>query len=172
MRRTWLVAALLLSLGVNLGLAGAVLWRSRPAADGRHGATGEPGRRLADWLDLDGGERAGFLAVQRRLADSVVAERREIARLRSEIRRELLSDAPDRERLDGLVAELGEREQALDAAFVESVLASRERLSGRALERYLRFVERFGSSRGTRAPGDETPWPRRRAGPGRGAPRD
>lgn len=173
MRRGWLAVALLLSLGVNLGLAAAVLLRSRPRAEPRleRGLEIEPGRRLADWLALDGAQRRAFVDAQRRLAASVVVERREIARLRRELRAELLADAPDRARLEALLAELSRRQAALDRAFVDGVVDSRGALSGRALERYLRFVERvgqpesdrprfrrFGARRGGRpSPGDEVP---------------
>ena len=58
---------------------------------------------------------------------------------------------------------------APDRAFVDNVLASRGLLSGRALERYLRFVERFDASRGPRAEGGRAPFLRRRFG---GEPRE
>ncbi len=153
MRRWWLVGALLLSLGVNLGLGGAILLRrSQPERSFVPPPGAEPGGRLADWLRLDGDERRAFIDAQRRLSEQVVAERREIARLRLELRRELLSEAPDPARLDGLLSELAAHESAVNRAFVDSVVASRATLSGRTLERYLRFVERFAAPRG---PGEE-----------------
>ena len=164
MRRGWLAVALLLSLGVNLGLAGAVLWRSRARPEARLGPGTEPGGRLAGWVGVQGPAREEFLAVQRRLAETVVAERREMTRLRRELRAELLAESPERARLDSLLAELGERERTVDRAFVDSVLDSRRLLSGRARERYLRFVERFEAARGSRHGAERAPLLRRRLG--------
>ncbi len=166
MRRWWLVIALLASLGINLGLVGVVVARSRTAGDwdrGRPDLGGpDPGARLADRLRLEGSERGRFLELQRRLAESVRGEREMIGRLRQELRAELIAPRPDRGRIDALVAQIAERQEALDRAFVENVLESRSELSGRALDAYLRFVERFAQPR---PPGGGEPMRERSLGP-------
>jgi len=154
-RRGWIVVALLLSLGINLGLASVLVLRSRALA---HWATErpdfEPGGRLAGVLDLGREDRREFLRVQRRLFDRVRAERDEIRRVRDEIRVELLSAAPDPERLEALLAEVSDHERRVNRAFVDSVLESREVLPPEALERYLRVIERMGPGRfGREGPG-------------------
>jgi len=170
-KRGWLVVALLLSLGVNLGLVGVAV--ARRAVDARweraaRGAAEMPpperlGRRLADRLGVAQGRREAFLAVQRRLAERTATERRELVRVRLALRRELLAPQPDRDRIATLLDELGERERALNRALVDSVLESRATLDGRELELYLRFLERAGPPPGG--------GPRRRFGPGAGIDR-
>lgn len=159
MRRGWLVVALLLSLGVNLGLAGVQVARSRALARWAAERPGfEPGARLAERLDLAPAERREFVAVQRRLLERVRFERAAIQRLRDQIRAELLSESPDRARLDRLLEEVSSHERQLTRAFVESVLESRRNLPPEALERYLRFLERSGPGRGgAPEPGGEPP---------------
>lgn len=178
MRRWWLVVALLLSLGVNLGLVGAQIVRQRALAvwaGERPPGGSEPGLRLAERLALDGAQREQFLAIQRRLAERVRDERRELGRLRRVLRDELIAPAPDRARVDRLLAEIAERQLALDRAFAEHVLESRELLDPEQLERYLVFLERFTAQRFGRPEEraeprlgrpDERPEPR--FGPGRG----
>jgi hypothetical protein len=153
-KRGWLVVALLLSLGVNLGLVGVAVAR-RVAVERwervRHGLEQPPegfGRRLADRLGVPAERRERFLAIQHGLIERTAAERRQVERARLELRRELLAARPDRARVDALLGELAERESALNRAFAASVLESREVLSGRELELYLRFVERAGGGVG------------------------
>lgn len=159
MKRGWLVVALLASLGLNLGLVGVLIARARAAAawSGDRGEPGgpDPGARLADRLRLEGGERERFLRLQRRLAETVREERGQIGRLRHELRGELIAPRPDRERIDELLAGVAAHQEALDRAFADSVLESRQQLSGRALEAYLRFVERFAQPGGP--PGGREP---------------
>jgi len=156
MNRGWIVVALLLSLGVNVGLVAVGL--SRRAAVHR-ALDAEPagpppverfGRRLADRLDLDADRRERFVEVQRRLVERTAEERQAVQQVRLELRRELLSPEPDRERLEELLGRLSGREAALNRAFVENVLETRELLAGPELEAYLRFLERFAPGRGDR----------------------
>jgi hypothetical protein len=147
-KRSWLVVALLLSLGVNLGLAGVLVVRSRALARWAAERPGfEPGARLAERLDLDPAERREFMAAQRRLFERARAERDAIQRLREEVRAELLSEAPDPDHLDRLLEQVSTHERQLTRAFVESVLESRRTLPPEALDRYLRFLDRFGPGR-------------------------
>lgn len=154
MRRGTLVVALLLSLGVNLGLLGVAVARRAAGERWQRAERGETlpperfGRRLADRLGVPDERRDAFLTVQRRLAERTAVERRELLRVRLALRRELLAPAPDRARIDDLLDELADRERSLNRALVESVLESRQSLAGRELERYLRFLERAGPGPG------------------------
>jgi hypothetical protein len=145
LKRWGLAVALLASLGLNLGLVGAQLARRGFARGPEPGAPRgiDPGGRLAARLGLEGEARARFLEIQRELATTVHAERREMLRARAALRAELVGDAPDRERIDRLLAEVAARQRAVDTAFAENVLATRAVLDGRQLALYLRFVERF-----------------------------
>lgn len=166
MRRSWLVVALLASLGLNLGLVGVQIARARAIArwTGDRGDPGgpDPGARLADRLSLQGGERERFLRLQQRLAEAVREERGQIGRLRHQLRAELIAQQPDRQRIDSLLADVAAHQVALDRAFADSVLESRQQLSGRALDAYLRFVERFAQPG---APGGREPLRDRAEGP-------
>lgn len=150
MKRWWLVVALLLSLGLNLGLLGAQLARSRAQAIWRgerpFGAPA-PGARLAERLRLEEPLRGRFVELQGELAEAARAERRELARLRRTLRDELIAPEPERARVERLLDEIAARQRALDRAFVDHVLAGRELLAGEQLERYLFFLERFTAQR-------------------------
>jgi hypothetical protein len=154
MSRGALVLALLVSLGVNVGLVGVGLARRAGVERWERVRSGldEPpaglGRRLADRLGVPVERRERFLAVQRRLVERTAGERREVARLRLALRAELLAVEPDRVRLETLLAELAAREAELDRALVAGVLESRQALTGRELERYLRLLERAAPGRG------------------------
>jgi hypothetical protein len=146
-KRGWLIVALLLSVGVNLGLVGVAVARRAGLERWERAAHGEAppaalGRRLADRLGVPEERRDRFVEIQRDLVERTFAERREVMRMRLALRHELLAPEPDRARIDELLAELGRREAALDRAFVDGVLASRETLDERELELYLRFLER------------------------------
>lgn len=171
MSRGWIVVALLLSLGVNVGLVAVGLSRRAAVERVIEGPRERPpseafGRRLADRLDLDRERRERFLEIQHRLIDRTREERQGVAELRRELRGELLSPQPDRERIERLLGELGEREAAMNRAFVDNVLETRGALEGPELEAYLRFLDRF-------APGGGGPHGERRPGAWRRhAPRD
>jgi hypothetical protein len=159
-RRTWLVVALLASLGVNLGLVGVAVARRLAMARWERVESGEApppelvGRRFADELRLAPEKRLRFLEAQRRLAGETFSGRREVLRLRDEVRREVASPAPDRARLDALVAELARRQAELDRAFVDGMLETRAVLDEREFEAYLALVDRvIGPRRGGPPPG-------------------
>lgn len=152
MRRWWLVVALLLSLGVNLGLVGMIVARralSRPALLDRFERAESPGERLADRLGLVGEERRDFLALQSRLAETLRRERPRLHEARGLLRDKLVRESPDRRAIDRLMAEAAAAQTALDRAFVENALATRQILRGEAYDEYLRFLAHFaGDPRG------------------------
>ena len=156
MKRNWILLALLLSVGVNCGLIGMAIARQRmlsvPTRDER--PQGRDGARLADRLKLEADVRESFMKLQRELAERVHEGRRKIDVSRHDLRRELTSPAPDRARVEELLAAIGREQDALDRALVENVFAARELLDGPAEREYLRFIERFGGViTGPRSPG-------------------
>lgn len=166
MRRGWLLAALLLSVGLNLGLFGAWAYRqaTRPAPRPLPWAEGRgPFVAMADRLELTGKTRERFLEQQRVFFALTEGDRRELAELRRELRRELDAAEPEPERIDQLLAASAELNAALDRAFAENVLATRELLGPEERRRFLQLLPRL------RPPGDGPPrrWER---GPHPGAP--
>ncbi len=168
MKRYALAIALLLSLGVNVGLLGVQVLRARAAERWDRGARWSEegiGERLARRLDLAGDERERFLAQQRKLGRSVLEGRRRVHASREALRAELIAPKPDRARVEALLAEVATAQAAIDRAFADNVLESRELLSGPSERAYLRFVERFAAEM---APGREG-GPRLPGAPPRGA---
>ncbi len=184
MRRWWLPLALLLSLGVNLGVLGTLaVQRLRPEPQpggGRPGpaprealppgerppgALGEgplggeappPGEtslenrplpvplvRLADRLGLEGKERERFLAVQRQFFVATTMQRRRLADLNWELRRELLAAEPDEARVRALLADIGRTYAELEGALARNVLASREILDPHQERLFMEFLRRL-----------------------------
>lgn len=159
MRRSWLVLALLLSLGANVGLVGVAWLRLRAQAappEAPRLFDREPGTRLADRLGLEGDTRSRFLSLQRELGERLREIHPRLVRLERDLRGELVAPEPDPARVEALQRELAEATLALDRAFAASVLESRELLAGPKERAYLRFVERFplrpGFDRDPRAP--------------------
>lgn len=151
MRRNWLVLALLLSVGVNCGLIGMGIARHRmverwAGAERDDRPPGREGVRLADRLELTGGERESFLRLQRELAERVHSGRRQIDESRRDLRRELTAPEPDRARVEELLAAINREQDALDRALVANIFAARQLLDGPAERDYLRFVDRFGAA--------------------------
>jgi Spy/CpxP family protein refolding chaperone len=161
-KRWWVVIALLLSVGVNVGLIAAVATRKivtrgdRPAdfpgpqgppplgPDDR-GPGGEPLRftRLADRLGLEGEPRRRFLAMQRQLFEETLNRRMHLAETQREVRREMASADPDRARIDSLLKEAARDFLILEQALATNVLATRDILTPRQEQEYLRIISRL-----------------------------
>jgi Spy/CpxP family protein refolding chaperone len=141
--------ALLLSLGVNLGLVAAVATRriaARPEGPGPRDMEGEPlprFRRLADHLGLEGEQRRRFLDLQRQLFEETVRVRMRQAESQREVRRELVSREPDRERVDALLQQSARDFLTLEQALAKNIVATRAILSPGQEEEYLRIVSRM-----------------------------
>lgn len=149
MKRWWLWIALLLSLGVNVGVVGTILVHRaagraeplpRPAA-----GTAQPPQlsALADRLRLSGPARDRFLAVQHEFFSEVMARRTELATLDHELRRELTAPRPDRQRIDRILERRGRAHSAIETAFTDNVLACREILGPRQQRQFFRFLGRL-----------------------------
>lgn len=154
MRRWWIVIALLLSLGVNLGLFAAVATRKMAARpnveagppEGPPEQGGDPlprFRRLADHLGLEGEQRRQFLDLQRQLFEETLRVRMRQSETHREVRRELTSSEPDRERIDELLRQASRDFLTLEQALARNILATREILDPDQQEEYLRFVSRM-----------------------------
>ncbi|MCZ6726517.1 MAG: hypothetical protein O7A98_04095, partial [Acidobacteria bacterium] len=77
-------------------------------------------------------------------------------RERVELRQELTSSEPDRQRVEELVSSTGDRAEALDRAFAENVLFVREMLDGAPEQRYIRFLaEMYSRERSGWPPGSQ-----------------
>jgi hypothetical protein len=176
-KRWWLVIALLLSLGVNVGILATLALsgggdraaveegpRSDLPRPGRpHG--GPPGagpsrgpgagrpplpeiaerrlERLAGELGLAGAERERFLEIQRGLLADGARLARERFRLQAELRRELLADEPDRERIGRLIGEIAAVFTRLEESTATAILDSRELLDPEQERRYLEVASRI-----------------------------
>ena len=146
--RWWILIALLLSLGVNLGLIAAVAMRKReaPPPEGVRAQGGDPlprFRRMADHLGLEGEQRRQFLELQRQLFVETLRVRMRQAETHREVRRELVSPEPDRERIDTLLRQASRDFQTLEQALARNILATREILDPEQEEEYLRVVSRM-----------------------------
>ena len=172
MRRWWVVIALLLSLGVNLGLVAAVATRRfaarpegpRPEGPGPRDMEGEPlprFRRLADHLGLEGEQRRRFLDLQRQLFEETVRVRMRQAETQREVRRELVSREPDRERIDALLRQSARDFLTLEQALAKNIVATRALLGPGQQREYLRIVARMRPP-GLGGFGPQQPPPRRR----------
>lgn len=179
MKRWWLVVALVLSLGVNIGLLASLAVHRGPAHH-RAGPEREsvfpprrPGRgsgerpggqrwrlpqapleRLADRLGLSGGKRDQFLTLQRRFFTDTLAARRGFFATRSELHRELVAEHPDQDKINALSDEVGKQVTVLDRSLADTVLATRKILDSGQLEIYLSFLRRLEErGRGRSMPG-------------------
>ena len=178
MRRWGLVLALLLSLGVNVGiLATLATQRGREEAtaplpppppfdrrldDGpaRPPGPGGPQRRLqrlVEEMRLEGEERRRFLQIQRRFFETSREERRVLAELHRELRQELLAPAPRRARIDALVEQIGRSYAKLEGAMAANVVDSRAVLDGEQERLFLEFVRRLRAGQGRRFPPGRRP---------------
>ena len=144
MRRWGLAVALLVSLGMNVGIltmlwmgkARARSWMERP----RQQAALPNLERFADHLELEGEPRQRFLEIQRNFFDTTREERRRLQGLRAELRRALTRGEPDRAAVDRVLAEMAEVQPRLDRALADNVLATRELLGPAQERRFLRVL--------------------------------
>lgn len=157
MRRWGLALALLLSLGVNIGILATLAVRraepDRPRPEERRpippgpGATEEPplrAARLADRLGLEGEQRRRFLRIQGRFFAETVRLRTEQAEVFRELRRELAAPAPDRRKIEELTRASARAHLALQQAMARNVIATRELLDPDQERLFLDIISRLG----------------------------
>ncbi len=165
MKRWWLMIALLLSVGINVGILATLAFQSRSpdkdavveAPPGKPDRSAESPReelqpriirRMADELRLEGEKRAAFTQIQRTFFEQTLAARSRMARLQREIRAEVTATDPDRDALDQLLVELSAAHTDLERAFVTNLLDSRELLDGEQERRFMHFLRRIRHVRG------------------------
>jgi Spy/CpxP family protein refolding chaperone len=148
----WLVIALLLSVGVNLGVLAAVganRWGKKPPPPPRDeqplpppiaGETPQRAIRLADRLGLEGEQRRRFIARQGRFFVETVQLRTDMAETQRELRRELTAPQPDRARIDALLNDSARSFRALELAMAQNVVESRRLLNADQEKEFLQFV--------------------------------
>ena len=96
--------------------------------------------RLADRLGLEGEERRKFLDIQWNLFQETSRLRLRMGEVHRDLKRELTSPEPDRQRVDALLAESARVHGALERALVSNVLATRELLGPEREREYLTMV--------------------------------
>jgi hypothetical protein len=167
-KRWWLVIALLLSVGMNVGLLVALAIDSPPALRRQQEALrpAAPGRlpQLANRLGLTGMTRDRFIRRQRRFFQETAGPRNRLPEIRRDVRSELLKPQPDPARVDQLLREAGDLYLGLERSLVANVLDSRALLSPDEERRYLDLISRLqleGPGQYGRLPPTEWPWWRR-----------
>ena len=171
MKPIWLWIALLLSVGVNLGVLATIgasrlreptpwPWMGRPESP--------PLARAADRLGLEGDTREAFLRIQTEFFERLQASREEMADLEHRLRRELMAATPDPSAVEMLIGEIGSAHARMSHVFADNVLQTRQILDPEQERRYLHFLERL---RRAGRPGPRWPEGRRRPPEDRG-PRD
>src|SRR4051812_42510703 len=132
MKRWWLVIALLLSVGLNIGIFAVIAARRlgpglrgpKPRAEMNNPAADPLPRlpRLADRLGLEGEERRRFLDLQWNLYQETSHLRLQLGEVHRALRRELIRPTPDKAEVDRLLAESARIYLALERALVSNVL--------------------------------------------------
>jgi Spy/CpxP family protein refolding chaperone len=158
-RRWGLALALLLSLGVNIGILATLAVRrgagAPPDRPGRPeeprplppetGGEAEPRRvlRLADRLGLEGEQRRRFVRLHGRFFVETMRLRMEQAETFRELRRELTAPEPDRRRIEELTRASARAHLALQEAMAKNVIAARELLDPDQERLYLDIISRI-----------------------------
>ncbi len=149
MRRWWLVIALLLSVGLNVGILAAVA--ARRLGPGGPGAK-QPGAgnqaadplprlpQLANRLELEGEERQKFLDIQWNLYQETSHLRLELGETHRNLRHALIQPQVDRAQVDRLLEESSRTYLALEKSLVNNVLATRGLLGPEKEKQYLRLI--------------------------------
>lgn len=161
MIRWWLAIALLLSVGLNVGILAAIAARRGGPPPPREAREGQPPRegqnpanppnadpvprlgRLADRLKLEGDQRRRFLDIQWSLYQESTRQRLQMNEAHRELRRELTRPNPDRQRVEALLNESSRIHQALERALVNNILSTRELLGPEKEKEYLKIVGRL-----------------------------
>jgi Spy/CpxP family protein refolding chaperone len=155
-RRWWLVIALLLSVGLNVGILAAIGAR-RATLRGQQGARPQQQAanaannndpvprlsRLADRLKLEGDQRRKFLDIQWNLYQETTRLRLDLGEVHRALRKELTRPDADRQRVEALLTESSRLYLALERSLVNNVFATRELLGPEKEAEYLKVVGRL-----------------------------
>ncbi|HEX3556219.1 MAG TPA: periplasmic heavy metal sensor [Thermoanaerobaculia bacterium] len=149
MKRWWLVIALLLSVGLNVGLLAAVaVRRMNPAVRAAKPPAANPQQadplprlpQLANRLGLEGEERRKFLDIQWNLYQETSHLRLQLGEVHRNLRHELIQSPPDRAQVDRLLEESSRVYLALEKSLTGNILATRELLGPEKEKQYLRLI--------------------------------
>ncbi|MBW8874630.1 MAG: periplasmic heavy metal sensor [Acidobacteria bacterium] len=148
MKRWWLVIALLLSVGLNVGILAAITVRrmnpaARPAKAQAANPAADPLPRLpqlANRLGLEGEERRKFLDIQWNLYQETSHLRLQLGEVHRHLRHELIQSPPDRAQVDRLLEESSRIYLALEKSLVGNILATRDLLGPEKEKQYLRLI--------------------------------
>ncbi|HEY4573907.1 MAG TPA: periplasmic heavy metal sensor [Thermoanaerobaculia bacterium] len=158
MSRWWLVIALLLSVGLNVGILATIAAHRPGPPPPREGRPPQEGQnpanpanvdpvprlgRLADRLKLEGDQRRKFLDLQWNLYQESTRQRLQMNEVHRDLRRELTRPTPDRQRVEALLNESARVHQALERALVSNILSTRELLGPEKEKEYLKIVGRL-----------------------------
>jgi hypothetical protein len=153
MSRWWLVIALLLSVGLNVGILAAIGARraTAPEAQARQQAPAAAAAndpvprltRLANRLKLEGDQRRKFLDTQWNLYQETTRLRLDLGEVHRDLRQELTHPQPDRQRVESLLAESSRLYLALERSLVNNVFATRDLLGPEKEAEYLKIVGRL-----------------------------
>jgi hypothetical protein len=152
------VIALLLSVGVNVGILATLATRraTRPERQPPPPVREEAGpmegqepdghpraSRLADRLGLEGEPRRRFLEQQQQFFEKTVRIRLHMVETQREVRRELMSEEPDRQKIDALLQDSARDFLSLEQALATNIVESRKLLDPEQEEEFLRVVARL-----------------------------
>ena len=116
-------------------------------------------REFADRLGISGATRERFFALQLRMIATLRAGRWRIQQLRREVRIEMFSERPDRQKIEANLAAIQAEQLALERQTARTILDTREVLDGEAERRYLEMITRMRLGSGEARP--NRPMPRR-----------
>lgn len=103
--------------------------------------------RLAADFGLEGASSERFMDIQREFFRRSQDGRARLHRARADLRQELLSDAPDRQRAEAVVRRMSAAQQDMEGAFVDNYFQTRELLGPGQEQRFLRFMARIREAR-------------------------
>jgi hypothetical protein len=150
MKRWWLVIALLLSVGLNVGILSAIMVAriknppvprgGKPPAANQNADPLPRLPQLANRLGLEGEERRKFLDIQWNLYQETSHLRLQLGEVHRDLRHELIQSPPNRARVDQLLQESSRIYLALEKSLVGNILATRELLGPEKEKQYLRLI--------------------------------
>jgi len=174
-KRWWVVIALLLSVGINIGLVTAIL-TSRLRMSREEERQPPPIQRLqklADRLGLSGEPRRRFIDFQKDFFQETARDRKRLGVVNRALRRELTAEKPDPRRVEQLTQESSGLYLTLERALAGNVLATRKLLDPDQEQTYLDLIRQLRPGRGPFSPPGGppgAPWRRGLEGPRRPPP--
>lgn len=134
MRTNLLRTALVLSLAINLGVIGAVVWRQLSPADPPSSSAG-PDTKLSAYLDLDASQLRRWREAERAFLARLSESSSAIAGHRERMIREIFSQEPDTAAIEVERASIARLQEAQQRLVIEQLLAERSVLDPGQRER-------------------------------------